>query len=161
MSTMYSPFGAVVEPTSCSKDTPRSLKRRIDAIQTLERMTFAVATAVNTRDWDPKSSAWSSVASDTILTTMSGQEFDVRGLLRHLEQVTSATPSYHIEFVDLYTTMNSTLDRGEVFARAEKFGDPPGVVKKGLFQIEYRLMAGEWKWVKQTSFAAGEMVAWE
>ncbi|KAI5364815.1 hypothetical protein Slin15195_G043530 [Septoria linicola] len=92
---------------------------------------------------------------------MSGQEFDLPNLLVFLKEVTETAPAYHFEFLGLTTRINSTLDRAEVSVRAKLLGDRPGVVKKGMFVVEYHLLEGEWKCVKQTSFAAGELLGWE
>lgn len=130
-------------------------------IELLEGRTRAVADRINARDLDIHSPSWSSVSTELVVCTqVNGKQYNGPEALALLEQEIGRAPDYHLNFLDLNTTVNNTMDRAEVFVRAEVTGNPPGVVQKGMFIFEYRLLEGGWKCIKQTTFAAGELVEW-
>ena len=129
-------------------------------IDLLEARTRAVADRINARDFEMTSQTWSNSADSVVCTQVNGKQHHLPDALALLKQEIREAPDYHLNFLDMNTTVNNTVDRGEVFVRAEVTGNPPGVVKKGMFTFEYRLLEGCWKCVKQTTFAAGELVEW-
>lgn len=107
---------------------------------------------MNTRAFDIHSQSWSRSADSVVCTQVTGKQYSLPEALNILEQEIGEAPDYHVHFLDMNTTVNSTMGRAEVFVRAEVTGNPSGVAKKVIFTFEYRLLeGGNWKCTKQTT----------
>lgn len=116
----------------------------------LETIARGMINAVNNRDFNPASKAWSSTSlgwSSEVAFTTSPVKRGLREYLIELELMTKNNPDMMLEIVSLDATLNGA-SRGHAFADLEWHGFPTGFVRPCYAIYDFVKVQDRWACVK-------------